>query len=84
MPRHYDWTTNDKEGRLLRKGIDHAAKLMLSSDKPHEVAALLNAIGAASKAKRELLNDEEVKQLRAELAQIKNLLGIAQKTELTK
>lgn len=80
MTRHYDWSTSDKEGRLLRKGIDHAAKLLFESDNPHAVAQLLNAIAGASKAKRELSESEELKQVKTELAEVKTILGIAHKT----
>jgi hypothetical protein len=82
LTRHYDWSTSDKEGRILRRGIDHAAKLLFESDNPNSVAQLLNAIAGASKAKRDLIESNEIKQIRAEIDELKQLMGIAKKTEI--
>jgi hypothetical protein len=79
MTRHYDWTTGDKKGRLLRKGINHAAKLMFSSDNPNTVAQLLNAISSACRAKAALAELKELEEVRERLDELEQIAGIARK-----
>lgn len=76
MTRHYDWTTPDKEGRLLRRGIDHAAELMLNSHNAHEVAQLLNSISAASKAKRDIADQKEMEDIRKQVEELRAIVAM--------
>ncbi len=84
MTRHYDWTQGDKEGRLLRKGISHAAKLMFTSNNPNTVAQLLNAISSACRAKATLAELKELEQIRERIDELEKIANLTQKAQITR
>lgn len=71
-----DWKTNDKEGRGLRRAFDKLLRKLRDTNDVHELAEISRALAYVSTSKKALTDSEEIKELKAELEEVKKILAL--------